>query len=357
MFVSRGLVLDQKHQPAIDQGGLAVSKERRLGRGLEALLGRAWDEPVAQGGAPDEAALGTTGESSIAMETDERISRDEHGQTWLDCDAIERNPYQPRQTFDEAEIADLADSIRTHGILQPLVVRRAGDGFELVAGERRLRAAQAADWRQVPVQIRDVDDRQLAELAIVENIQRKDLNAIEKAESFQRYINQYQCTQEELAARVQVDRSTVANLIRLLELPADVKRMVQQGEISQGHARALLPLGDEEEQVAFAQRIKKECLSVRATEQGVRDRIHALDGGDGLRIVDAEGNSRPVARARSEQVAALEQELRTALGTKVDLSQTAKGRGRITIHFKNNDEFARLRQLLIAGGMPVEQVG
>jgi ParB family chromosome partitioning protein len=191
-----------------------------------------------------------------------------------------------------------------------------------------------------------VDDRQMAELAIVENVQRKDLNAIEKAESFQRYIDQYQCTQEELAGRVQVDRSTVANLLRLLELPVDVKTMVQAGDISQGHARALLPLGDEQEQIEFAQKIKKEGLSVRATEQGVHDRIHALEG-DGLRIVDADGNSRPVARPRNEQVASLEQELRATLGTKVDLSQTAKGRGKITIHFQSHEEFERLRQTLV----------
>ena len=294
--------------------------------------------------------------STVELSGDDRISRDENGQVWMNCDAIARNPYQPRQTFDEAEIADLADSIRTHGILQPLVVRRVGDGFELIAGERRLRAAQAADWRQVPVQIRDVDDRQMAELAIVENVQRKDLNAIEKAESFQRYIDQYQCTQEELAGRVQVDRSTVANLIRLLELPAEVKQMVQEGDISQGHARALLPLGDEQEQIEFAQQIKKDGLSVRATEQAVQDRIHALDG-DQLRIVDADGNSRPVPRPRNEQVASLEQELRTSLGTKVDLSQTAKGRGKITIHFKSHEEFARLRQLLTAANIPQQNVG
>jgi ParB family chromosome partitioning protein len=237
-----------------------------------------------------------------------------------------------------------------------LVVRRVGEGFQLIAGERRLRAAQAADWRQVPVQIREVDDRQMAELAIVENVQRKDLNALEKAESFQRYLDQYHCTQDDLAARVNVDRSTVANLIRLLELPPDVKRMVMQGDISQGHARALLPLGDEQEQIRFAARIDMEGWSVRATEQAVQDHVHSADG-DTLRIVDAEGNSRPVPRPRSEQIASLEQELRTALGTKVDLGQTAKGRGRITIHFKNQDEFARLRQLLTAGSMPLQQTG
>ena len=325
-----------------------MSRERRLGRGLEALLGRAWDDSA------------TATETPPAHEPlDKRLTRDDAGQLWLDCDAIERNPYQPRQSFDEAEIADLADSIRTHGILQPLVVRQVAGQFELIAGERRLRAALAADWRQVPVQVRDVDDRQMAELAIVENVQRKDLNAIEKAESFQRYIDQYQCTQDELAARVHVDRSTIANLIRLLELPADVKRMVCDGEISQGHARALLPLGDEQEQLEFAARIKQESLSVRATEQAVQDHVHDSDG-DGLRLVDTEGNSRPVPRPRNEQLAALEQELRTALGTKVDLSQTAKGRGRITIHFRNHDEFLRLLQALTAANpvaLPIQQAG
>jgi ParB family chromosome partitioning protein len=326
-----------------------VSSQRRLGRGLEALLGRSWDEPEAGAQeiemAPAETVL------------DERAARDEHGQLWLNCDAIERNPYQPRQTFEEAEIADLADSIRTHGILQPLVVRRVGDHYELIAGERRLRAAQAADWRQVPVQIREVDDRQMAELAIVENVQRKDLNAIEKAESFQRYIDQYQCTQEELASRVNVDRSTVANLIRLLDLPPDVKRMVMDGNISQGHARALLPLGDEQEQIRFAARIEMESWSVRTTEQAVQERIHSLDAtvGEGLRIVDEEGNSRPVEKPRNEQLASLEQELRTALGTKVALQQTAKGRGKITIHFQSHEEFERLRQRLTAGTMGQSQ--
>jgi ParB family chromosome partitioning protein len=320
-----------------------------LGRGLEALLGRSWDEPATDS---------TTAQFEAASELpqDVRLTRDESGQSWLNCDVIERNPYQPRQTFDEAEIADLADSIRAHGILQPLVVRPVGERYELIAGERRLRAAMAADWRQVPVQIRNVDDREMAELAIVENVQRKDLNAIEKAESFQRYIDQYQCTQDDIAARVNIDRSTDANLIRLLELPADVKRMVCDGEISQGHARALLPLGDEQEQLQFASRIKKDGLSVRATEQAVQNHIHSLDG-DQLRIVDADGNSRPVPRPRNEQIASLEQELRMALGTKVDLSQSAKGRGKITIHFKSHEEFSRLRHSLTAANTPHQNVG
>ncbi len=324
-----------------------MSKERRLGRGLEALLGRSWD----QTDVAEQAPL-----ASSATSADDRLTRDQAGQLWLDCTAIERNPYQPRQSFDEAEIADLADSIRAHGILQPLVVRKVGERIELIAGERRLRAAQAADWRQVPVLIRDVDDRQMAELAIVENVQRKDLNAIEKAESFQRYIEQYQCTQEELASRVNIDRSTVANLIRLLELPPQVKQMVQDGGISSGHARALLPLGDEREQIEFAERIKRDGLSVRAIEQAVKEFIQLADG-DGLRIVDADGNSRPIGKPRNEQIAALEQELRTALGTKVDLSRTAKGKGKITIHFAGHEEFDRLRKRLSNGAVAQQNVG
>ncbi|HMO85145.1 MAG TPA: ParB/RepB/Spo0J family partition protein, partial [Lacipirellulaceae bacterium] len=159
------------------------------------------------------------------------------------------------------------------------------------AGERRLRAAQLAGWERVPVQIRDVADQQMAELAIVENIQRKDLNAIEKAASFQRYMEEYQCTQEELAARVSVDRSTIANLVRLLDLPGEVKQMIARGELTAGHARALLPLGDEHEQLQFARRVHKDGLSVRATEQAVTEHIRSAD--HPLSIVDVEGNSRP----------------------------------------------------------------
>lgn len=284
------------------------------------------------------------------------MTRDEAGQLWLDVAAIERNPYQPRQSFDESRIADLADSIREHGVLQPLVVRKLGDRFELIAGERRLRAAQAAAWEQVPVQVRDVTDRQMAELAIVENVQRKDLNPIEKATSFQRYIEEYQCTQEDLAARVHVDRSTIANLIRLLELPAEVKEMVASGEITQGHARAMLPLGDEDLQRDFAKRIKSDKLSVRGTEEAVQDHIHSLDS-DLLSLVDSDGQSRPVESPRNEHLVSLEQRLRNALGAKVDVKQSARGRGKITIHFKNHEDFERLMDQLSAQPVPLAQAG
>ena len=147
--------------------------------------------------------------------------------------------------FDAEDLQTLAESIAAHGLLQPVVVRRVGDRYELVAGERRLQAAKRAGWTDVPVNIIEADDRQTAELAIVENLHRKDLNPLEKAASFHRYLEHYGCTQEELAGRLNLDRSTIANLIRLLELPEPVQEAIREGKITQGHARAMLPLGDE----------------------------------------------------------------------------------------------------------------
>ncbi len=270
-----------------------MSNQRRLGRGLEALLGRSLDEvtpPVPQGQAP-------IGQTPTDSADEDFLTTDDEGQRWLDLGVIEPNPFQPRKQFDEVEIADLADSIREHGVLQSLVVRRHEGRYELVAGERRLRAAQAAGWQRVPVSLRDLTDQQTAELAIVENVQRKDLNAIEKATSFQRYLDQYDCTQEELSKRVHIDRSTIANLIRLLELPEEVKQMVVTGEIAQGHARAILPLPSEK-QTEFARQIHREGLSVRKTEQAVKEQIHAADD-DQLRVIGADGVSRQPTSARN----------------------------------------------------------
>ena len=323
-----------------------MSNNRRLGRGLEALLGRSLDEPGAPAAAPEDEFMASPAGD---VEGSEAMDRDYNGQLWLDVVAIDTNPHQPRKHFDETEIADLADSIRAHGVLQPLVVRQAGDRFQLIAGERRLRAAHAAGWERVPVQVRDVTDQQMAELAIVENVQRKDLNPLEKAACFQKYLQDYQCTQEDLASRVHIDRSTIANLIRLLELPDTVKRLLTNGDISQGHARALLPLGDEERQIDFAYRIKAESLSVRATEQAVQLELHA-ESDPLLGVVDNDGQRRPAKATRSEQIAALEQELKSALGTKVALTQNAKGKGKVTIHFNDAAEFERIRAILTATG-------
>ncbi len=322
-----------------------MSNQRRLGRGLEALLGRSLDDPSTENIPLEEQHIATAPAGDADMH--DGMDRDYNGQLWLDVVSIDTNPHQPRKEFDEVEIADLADSIRAHGVIQPLVVRHTGERFQLIAGERRLRAAQAAGWERVPVQVRDVTDQQVAELAIVENVQRKDLNALEKAACFQKYLQDYNCTQEDLASRIHIDRSTIANLIRLLELPEQVKKLVAKGEISQGHARALLPLGDEEQQIDFAYRIKAEAMSVRATEQAVQDELHGSTE-DVLSMSDSEAATAPKRPTRSEQLAMLEQQLKSALGTKVALTQNAKGKGKVTIHFADASEFERLQAILTA---------
>ncbi len=296
-----------------------MTKERRLGRGLEALLGRPLDETANAAG---------------------------QGLVRVNVYELDSNPFQPRREFDEAELESLASSIREHGLLQPVAVRRVDGRYQLIAGERRLRAAIKAGWAEVPAHVIEADDRQVAELAIVENLQRKDLNPLEKAASFQQYLERYGCTQEELAGRLTIDRSTVANLIRLLELPETVQDSLRKGTITAGHARALLPLGDEREQVAVCKRIDSEGLSVRVVEALVQEIVHSTAGGP-LGVVGFDDDHTPTkVETRSEHLASLEQEFRTALGTQVELRQSAKGKGKLTIHFKNHDEFERIRRQL-----------
>jgi ParB family chromosome partitioning protein len=269
---------------------------------------------------------------------------------------IDSNPFQPRKDMDDQELEQLAASIKEHGLLQPIVVRRVADRYQIIAGERRLRAATKAGFEQVPAQVREVDERQMAELAIIENLQRKDLNALEKAASFQQYLKRYQCTQEELANRLNINRSTVANLIRLLELPEPVQKALREGKITQGHARALLPLGDEPQQIKFAKRIEKEQLSVRDVEAMVKEIVKQTDA-EPLTVFSPEGEA--PARTRDENLMSLEQELRTALGSKVDLKELGPGRGRIIIHFSSHEEFERIRGQLtsVAAPQPLRLAG
>ncbi len=162
---------------------------------------------------------------------------------------IDNNPFQPRRKFNEEEIAALAESIKEHKQLQPVLVRRVGERYQLISGERRLRATIYAGLKTIRAEVRQADDRLVAELAIVENLQRKDLDAIEKALSFRRYLTEHKCTQDDLAKRLKIDRSTIANLMRLLELPDVIQQAVQSDKLTAGHARALLPLGDEAQQI------------------------------------------------------------------------------------------------------------
>jgi ParB family chromosome partitioning protein len=303
-----------------------VSRERRLGRGLEALLGR-----------PAEAASPAGPELRLVAPRDSEA-------LGVPVSQIDSNPYQPRRDFAPGDLAELTASLREHGLLQPIVVRRNGERFQVIAGERRLRAAVEAGWSEVPAHVMDVDDRKLAELAIVENLQRKDLNALEKAASFSRYLREYGVSQEELAGRLSIDRSTVANLIRLLELPDVIQDAVRKGTLTQGHARALLPLGDAGEQIAFMKRIEQEELSVRETESQVQEWIRRADGPDGA--PPASGASTRPRRTANEQINALEQTLRRELGTRVVIRESARGRGKIMVHFGSHDEFERIFERL-----------
>jgi ParB family chromosome partitioning protein len=324
-----------------------VSKDRRLGKGLAALLGAAEEEISSQ--APGEVRRRSIEEFADSGPTTLRIHEppvvdpavfeaDEtpRGEILkLDITRIDDNPFQPRRKFEEADIAALAESLVAHDMLQPILVRRHGDRFQLISGERRLRAAVKAGWTTVPAQVREADDRLVAELALVENLHREDLNAIEKASSFQRYITQHGCTQEELAQRVKINRTTIANFLRLLELPQEVQSTLIEGKVSAGHARALLPLGDEAVQIEFCRRIERDGLSVRDVEQMVKEQLAGEDG-------EPESADAKSPRTRSDHIASLEQQLRLAIGAKVDVRQSSKGRGRIVIHFKNHDEFERV---------------
>jgi ParB family chromosome partitioning protein len=325
-------------------------REKVLGRGLAALLGTPANPPAAAAPpvAPTPAPTVRLHQEPISEIPDDVTKKDPadegDGLLMLNVYEIDDNPFQPRRDFSEPEIASLAESLKEHDMLQPILVRRQGERFQLISGERRLRAAIKAGWQKVPARLREADDRLVSELAIVENLQRQDLNPIEKAMSFKRYLDQHKCTQEELAGRLKLDRSTIANLMRLLELPDSILTAIRTGKISPGHARALLPLGDDDEQIRYAERIQNEGLSVRAIEQLVSEQLAAEDGAP-----TASTASKKKAK-RSDQVAALEQELRGALGTKVEIKTAGKGKGKITIHFSSYDEFDRLKDLMVDGG-------
>ena len=339
-----------------------MSKERRLGRGLEALLGRAGIEPAAtapvtEGSAAVAARPAGTGLGSgaarlilhAAEEAEEAAAALPTND--LAVTLVDPNPWQPRTVLGDADLAELADSLREHGLVQPIVVRARGDRYQLIAGQRRLAAARKLGWERVPARVLEVDDRQMAEIAIVENLQRRDLDALEKAASFKQYLATWGCTQEELAKRLSIDRSHVANLIRLLELPESVQRKLREGKLSMGHARALLPLGDEAEQIRLADRVAAEGLSVRAVETEIQELLRRDEAEDTEPEMEPTAGGEPAAPKRKPgrpatrrpgQVAAVEAQLRRALGVKVVVHANSRGAGRIVIPFASLDEFQRL---------------
>lgn len=302
-----------------------AGKDRRLGKGLAALLGEPMDDIVPPGETNDAPKPGIQ-----SLE--------------LPIDSVEANPFQPRREFNPDEIASLAESIKNHQQLQPILVRIVDGRYQLISGERRLRATIHAGLKTIRAEVREADDRLVAELAIIENLQRKDLNAIEKAMSFKRYIDEHKCKQDDLARRLSIDRSTIANLMRLLELPQPIVEMVTSGELTAGHARALLPIGEVEVQIATAKKILEEGWSVRKTETGVAELLRAEEDSDtGLKVTNV---SRQKRKPVPPHIEAMQQEMRMVFGTKVEIKASARSRGKITIHFSDAEEFERIRGLL-----------
>ncbi|HEX2423237.1 MAG TPA: ParB/RepB/Spo0J family partition protein [Actinomycetota bacterium] len=293
-----------------------MSKRGGLGRGLSALIP----------GAPEagEAAAGL-------ME--------------VPVNAVAPNPKQPRTRFDDETIATLAASIREVGILQPLVVRRAGDGrYELIAGERRLRAAKAAGLASVPIVLRDSEDADLLREALIENIHREDLNPIEQAEAFKALLGELGLKQEELADRVGVSRSHIANTIRLLALPLDVQQLLADEKITAGHARAVLSLGDKEAMTSLATRIAAEDLSVRQTEDVVRRFLEVPQATEDKKRVAESITAKPDAN-----LAEVEEILSEQLATRVSIQMGAK-RGKVVIEFGSPDDLERIVSEIVGSG-------
>jgi ParB family transcriptional regulator, chromosome partitioning protein len=293
-----------------------MSKRGGLGRGLSALIP----------GAPEagEAAAGL-------ME--------------VPVNAVAPNPKQPRTRFDDETIATLAASIREVGILQPLVVRRAGDGrYELIAGERRLRAAKAAGLASVPIVLRDSEDADLLREALIENIHREDLNPIEQAEAFKALLGELGLKQEELADRVGVSRSHIANTIRLLALPLDVQQLLADEKITAGHARAVLSLGDKEAMTSLATRIAAEDLSVRQTEDVVRRFLEVPQATEDKKRVAESITAKPDAN-----LAEVEEILSEQLATRVSIQMSAK-RGKVVIEFGSPDDLERIVSEIVGSG-------
>ncbi|QNN47949.1 ParB/RepB/Spo0J family partition protein [Thermomonas brevis] len=286
------------------------AKKRGLGRGLEALLG-----PKAAAEAPALQAM-----PGDVLRT-------------LPVDAMVPGKYQPRRTMDDAKLEELASSIRAQGVIQPIVVReRGGKGgrtYEIIAGERRWRASQRAGLAEVPVVVREVDDRTVVAMALIENIQREDLNPLEEAQALQRLIDEFDLTHAAAAEAVGRSRAAVSNLLRLLELPEPIRALVQSGAIEMGHARALLPLA-EPMAIALAKQAAEEGWSVRQVEH----RVQQLAAG---KVPTEPKKAAPKAKAPQADIAALERELSETLGSKVAVLNGRGNKGKLVIHYANLD--------------------
>jgi ParB family chromosome partitioning protein len=287
-----------------------MTEGRRLGRGLEALLG------------------------PISREQAERSGDLMH----LAVSSIRPNPYQPRREIDEPALNELAASIQASGLLQPIVVRANHGSYQLIAGERRWRAVQRLGWPKIPAVVKDVDDRTLLTLALIENLQRDQLSSIEEAVSYQRLVDDFGVSQIEVARLVGRDRSTVANALRLLRLPEEIRAMVHDGRLSEGHGRALLALPDAKAMSRTANQAVDQGWSVRQVEEQVRG---------GRPSTRRPRNGSPALSAASTTARKIEDAVRRRLGTDVRLTAKRKGRGLLSISYYSNDDLARVLELIL----------
>ena len=294
-------------------------KPRHLGRGLQSLLG-----PITfEDSEADKALPSSMTASNFPPDKELRDSLQK-----ISIDSISPNPYQARTVWNEQELSELTESIRANGIIQPIIVRPIGTGFQLIAGERRLRAAELASMTSIPALVRRASDEQLHEWALVENIHRVDLNPIERAKAYQEYISTFSLTQAEAAERLGEDRSVVANYIRLLDLPHEIKQMLAENKLSMGHARAILALPTDELRRKLANRAMAGRLSVREVERLVRKYLA------GTRQV------KTTVRTKPPHIMDIENKLANQLGTKVSIETRKNGqRGKLIIEFYSLDEF------------------
>ena len=329
---------------------------RRLGRGLDALLGKreallqgtgatapaSEQPPGGSAAAGASAQTGATVGTPVAAPSETATTSAAGTLLTLSLGQIKPNPFQPRQEFRPDELADLEASLRVNGLLQPVTVRPApnGIGYELIAGERRFRAATRLGWTEIPALVRRVDDRTLLTLAMIENLQRSDLDPIEEADGYQRLVDDFALTTQEVADVVGKDRSTVANALRLRALPASVKRMLQGKQLAPGHARALLALANERAIVDMAREAAANHWSVREVER----RVNAAKPGS--KSAKPPATTTPPAGASAAVVARLQDTLRTALQTQVSITLTGKASGDIRITFHSNDDLERILERL-----------
>lgn len=305
---------------------MSADTPRRLGRGLEALISTAKQqrEPLGQ---PD------------------RSSSDFQR---LPINAITANPFQPRRTFTSEELAELENSLKATGLLQPITVRSRPNGkYELVAGERRLRAATRLGWTEIPALIRDFDDQAMLTLALVENLQRSNLNPLEEAAGYERLVDEFGLTQQQVADVVGKDRTTITNLLRLLTLPPAVRQMLERGHLSAGHARALLVLKDARRQAELASEAVARQLSVREVEARARAMTGAPPTAGERKGAGASGRAGTSASSSSAEVRRIEEALRKRLQTDVKVESLGKERGAVRISFFSHDDLERVMEIIL----------